>query len=104
MRTLYTEFRGAVERQPESVRPLVERARFLTVASWTFYPIAFLGGLGASAGGETLLQVGYTLADLVAKVGLGVFIYFIARAKSVNDGYLAEYEPAAPELRVANAD
>ena len=31
------------------------------------------------------VQVGYTLADIIAKVGLGVFIYFIAMAKTEND-------------------
>ena len=102
--TLYTEFKDSVDRQPEQVKPLVERARLLMVASWGFYPIAYLGGLGASAAGETLLQVGYTMADLVAKVGLGVFIYFIARAKSAADGYVVESGSDTPELRVANAD
>jgi bacteriorhodopsin len=87
VRALYTEFVGAVERQPETVRPLVTKARTLIVASWAFYPVAYLGGLGAGAAGETLLQVGYTVADLVAKVGLGLFIYAIARAKSAADGY-----------------
>ena len=84
---LYTEFGGAVERQPDTARPLVERARLLIVASWSFYPVAYLGGLGAGAGGEPLLQVGYTIADLVAKVGLGLYIYLIAVAKSEADGY-----------------
>jgi len=87
VRTLYTEFADAVTRQPDTVRPLVERARLLTVASWAFYPVAYLGGLGAGSGGETLLQIGYTTADLTAKVGLGLFIYAIARAKSEADGY-----------------
>ena len=85
--TLYTEFAGAVERQPNGVQPLVKNARLLIVASWSFYPVAYLGGLGAGAAGETILQVGYTIADLVAKVGLGLFIYAIARAKSAADGY-----------------
>ena len=96
VRTLYTEFAGAVDRQPENVKPLVEKARLLTVASWAFYPVAYLGGLGAGAAGETLLQIGYTTADLTAKVGLGLFIYAIARAKSEADGYVeTDATPAA---------
>ncbi len=87
---LYTQFRTVVEGQPTQVQPLVRKARFLIVASWSFYPIAYLGGLGAAAAGETLLQVGYTFADLIAKVGLGLFIYAIARAKSDADGYRIE--------------
>jgi len=98
---LYTEFAGALDRQPEMVRPLVNRARVLIVASWTFYPLAYLGGLGAGAAGETVLQLGYTVADLVAKVGLGLFIYAIARAKSAAEGY----EPGGmqPVTRAADA-
>ncbi len=88
VRALFTEFVGAVERQPESVKPLVERARTLIVVSWSFYPLAYLGGLSSGATGETLLQVGYTVADLVAKVGLGLFIYAIALAKSEADGFV----------------
>ncbi len=82
VRNLYTEFGEAVASQADSVRPLVERARFLVVASWAFYPVAYLAGLGGGAGAATSLQLGYTIADLVAKVGLGLFIYAIARAKS----------------------
>ncbi|MHA7836117.1 MAG: bacteriorhodopsin-like [bacterium] len=87
VKTLYGEFGEAVARQPDAARPLVEKARLLTVASWTFYPVAYLGGLSTGAAGVTLLQVGYTLADLVAKVGLGLFIYAIARAKSKAEGF-----------------
>ncbi len=96
VRTLYTEFVSAVERQPETARPLVNNARTLIVASWTFYPIAYLGGLGAGAGGETLLQLGYTIADLVAKVGLGLFIYAIARAKSEAEGFSVQSGHVGP--------
>lgn len=100
--SLYTEFAGAVERQPGSVQPLVRNARALIVASWTFYPIAYLGGLGAGAAGETLLQVGYTIADLIAKVGLGIYIYAIARAKSVVDGYRIDAASADEDLAHAS--
>ena len=40
---------------------------------------------GASA--QTFVQVGYTIADISAKVGLGVYIYFIARGKTEAEGY-----------------
>ena len=102
VRALYTEFTATIESQPSTVQPLVDKARLLIVASWAFYPVAYLGGLGASAGGETLLQVGYTIADLVAKVGLGLFIYAIARAKSEADGYVVDESPV--RLAAAGSD
>ncbi|MDJ0865467.1 MAG: bacteriorhodopsin-like [Myxococcota bacterium] len=101
VRSLYTEFQDAVDRQPESARGLVSNARFLTVASWAFYPVAYLGGLGAGAAGQTLLQLGYTSADLVAKVGLGLFIYAIARVKSESEGYVEQLGEEIPVERSA---
>jgi hypothetical protein len=37
------------------------------------------------ASGVVALQVGYAIADMTAKAGFGILIYFIARAKS-SDG------------------
>lgn len=85
--TLYGEFGRAVENQPQTAKPLISKARALILITWSFYPLAFLAPLiGFSGGtGETVLQVGYTLADITAKVGLGIFIYWIARAKTEAD-------------------
>jgi bacteriorhodopsin len=84
---VYELFKGlgaSIDRQPESVRGLVKNARLITFASWGFYPIVymapFVGFDGAAA--ETIVQVGYTLADIVAKAGIGVLIYVIALRKS----------------------
>ena len=89
MYVLYGQFAGAIERQPVSVQPLVSRARLLVLVTWAFYPVAYLGPeLGLSgAAAETFVQVGYTVADITAKVGLGVYIYFIARGKTEAEGY-----------------
>jgi bacteriorhodopsin len=97
LRTLYSEFGNAVSNQPDTVRPLISKARSLIVVTWSFYPIAFLAPyLGLSgAAGEVALQVGYTVADITAKVGLGLYIYFIARAKSEADGWSATIDDVA---------
>jgi len=87
MGTLFTSFRSAVERQPATVQPLVKTARGLIVLTWSFYPIAYIFGIGGAGNGEVALQVGYTIADITAKVGLGLYIYAIARAKSDADGF-----------------
>lgn len=89
MVTLFTEFGQAYSRQSDEIKKLVGSARGLLLITWSFYPIAFLApmvGLSGSVA-EVSLQVGYTIADIVAKVGLGIFIYIIAMAKSEAEGY-----------------
>jgi bacteriorhodopsin len=56
----------------------------VTVASWAFYPVVyFAGAIGlGGAGSEVIIQVGYTIADIVAKAGFGVLIFLIAVRKS----------------------
>ena len=75
---------AAIAKQPESARKLVTNARTLTVAAWCFYPIVFLFPMIGLTGGaaETFVQVGYSIADIVAKAVFGVLIYMIAMRKS----------------------
>ena len=96
MYVLFGQFGEAISRQPASVQPLVSTARLLVLITWAFYPIAYLGPeLGfAGASGETFVQVGYTIADICAKVGLGLYIYFIARGKTEAEGYDLSSETA----------
>lgn len=91
---LFKGLGDAIARQPESVRGLVKQARLLTFASWGFYPIVYMIPFTNLSGGsvETGVQIGYTIADLVAKVGVGVLVYIIAVRKSA-----VEYgEPGKP--------
>jgi bacteriorhodopsin len=86
---LWVELGKFMADQPEKVRVLVRNIRLLTLATWGFYPIAYIigaGGGGESAGAEVGLQVGYSIADVLAKCGYGVMIYHIARAKMVAEG------------------
>ncbi len=81
---LFVGLRDSIAKQPENVRGLVNAARWLTVLSWAFYPIVYvfpmIGFSGAEA--ETAVQVGYTIADIVSKVGLGLLVYVISVRKS----------------------
>jgi bacteriorhodopsin len=81
---LYSGLGKSIASQPPSVRGLVEMARNLTVISWCFYPVVFiLLMLGFSGGtSATAVQVGYTIADVLAKAVFGVLIYLIAVRKS----------------------
>ena len=85
---LWVELAKSLERQPEAARRLIGGARILIVVSWAFYPVAYalpMLGLGSTGSINVGLQVGYSLADIIAKCGLGLFVYFIARAKSSSD-------------------
>jgi bacteriorhodopsin len=87
---LFVGLRDSVEAQPEGARPLVGAARWLTVVSWSFYPIVFVFPMIGLTGGAAVaaVQVGYTIADIVAKAVFGILIYAIAARKS-------EQEPIA---------
>jgi len=45
----------------------------------------FFGWEGAST--QVAIQVGYSVADVLAKAGYGVMIYAIAKSKSEDEGY-----------------
>lgn len=82
---LWVELSKSLDRQPQAARGLIGGARMLILTSWLFYPIAFLLPMFGSGGEGSVnagLQVGYSLADIVAKCGLGLYVYFIATAKS----------------------
>ena len=50
----------------------------------SFYPVVYFAGAIGLKGATTttVVQVGYTIADIVAKAGFGVLIYMIAVRKS----------------------
>ncbi len=76
--------KASIGSQPVSAQGLIRSARTLTIVSWCFYPLVFvLPMLGVTGGNATTaVQVGYTIADIVAKAGFGVLIYLIAARKS----------------------
>jgi len=90
---LWVELTNSLATQPVAARRLIEVARLVLLITWAVYPIAYaMGGteaaLAAKAGGAVDatgvigLQIGYSIADITAKAGFGVLIYFIAVAKS----------------------
>jgi len=109
---LWVELTASLGQQPVAARNLVSLARIVLLVTWFVYPIAyFLGGTEAAlnakaggsmgAGGVVALQVGYAIADMAAKAGFGVLIYFIARAKSVRTSGASMDSVAEREAQVA---
>ncbi len=84
---LWLQLAGSMDRQPASVSVLVRNIRLLLLATWGFYPIAYLiPVLGLTGSTSTVaLQVGYSIADVAAKCGYGLMIYTIARRKTEAD-------------------
>lgn len=84
---LYFGLKDAQDAQPEAAKSLVGKARFLVVASWAFYPVVFLfpmlGLDGPTA--NTFVQIGYSIADIVAKAVFGIVIFAIAVKKTEAD-------------------
>jgi bacteriorhodopsin len=83
--SLYVGLDKAIKDQPESARDLVKMARNLTVAAWFFYPIVYFAPFFIDMSGAaafTVIEIGYTIADILAKAAFGVLIYMIAVRKS----------------------
>ena len=85
---LFVELGKSLERQPEGVAKSVANLRLLLIATWGVYPIAYMFNIWGSATAESFVavQVGYTLADVLAKCVFGLTILKIARMKSMAEG------------------
>lgn len=84
---LWVELSKALVRQPANVQKLVSNMRLLLLFSWGVYPIAYLlPVLGITGTTATVgVQVGYTIADVLAKPLFGLLVFAIAIAKTKVD-------------------
>ncbi len=82
---LFSGLSESIEKQPEDVRGLISSARWVVIVSWSFYPIVYFAPFAMALDGgtaTTVIEVGYTIADIVAKAVFGVMIFMIAVRKS----------------------
>ncbi|WP_404470669.1 bacteriorhodopsin [Vreelandella venusta] len=81
---LVVGLKESISQQPENVKNLINISVYLVIGSWLFYPIVYLFPLVGLEGGAaiTAVEIGYTVADIVAKAVFGVFIFVIAMRKS----------------------
>jgi len=81
---LWRDLGAVMERESAEVRVLLRNLRLLLLASWGVYPIAYLLPLLSIDPATALVarQVGYSIADIVAKPAYGLLIYAIARIKT----------------------
>ena len=86
---LFVELGKSLANQPAGVAETVGRLRLLLIATWGVYPISYILGMGegmASSEQFVGVQVGYTVADVLAKCVFGLTILKIARMKSMAEG------------------
>ena len=85
---LWVELSKATSGASARVRELLGNTRLLLIATWGFYPITYMLPMFDLSGPsvEVGIQVGYSIADILAKCGYGFMIYAIARAKMEAEG------------------
>ena len=98
---MWTLFAGevgqALKSQGDAVGAKLKTLRWVLLGTWLVYPIAYLLGdeksfLAKAFGlsmedSATVIQVGYTIADVLAKPGYGLLILGIAITRSRAEGY-----------------
>ena len=96
---LWVELGKSMKTQPEQVRKDLNGLRLLLLATWGVYPIAYLLPQLGIDGADSFVwrQVGYSVADILAKCLFGLLIYKIAREKSFAD----DADFAAQEIKAA---
>jgi bacteriorhodopsin len=83
---LFVELTKSLAVQPLEVRRTLSNLRWLLLLSWGVYPIAYLlPSFDVGADGWVWKQVGYSIADIVAKAIYALVIYHVARTKSFID-------------------
>jgi bacteriorhodopsin len=86
---LFVEIGKSLPSQSAKVQKLLKGARLLLLATWGVYPITFILAMN-SVGAPTFQEVaarevGYSIADILAKCAFGLIIFVIARVKSAED-------------------
>jgi bacteriorhodopsin len=101
---LFVELGNSLGRQAPGVIRLLSGLRWILVATWTVYPVAYIlpAVIGDPVVAEVARQVGYSVADVLAKPLFGLLIFAIAIAKSRDEGY-AEAGDTSPTLDINTA-
>ncbi len=86
---LFVELGKSLDRQSGAVRKLVDGLRYIILATWGIYPLAYIAPsvIDNDATAEVVRQVGYAIGDVLAKPLFGLLVLAIALAKSREDGY-----------------
>jgi bacteriorhodopsin len=96
---LFIEIGKSLSSQSENVQRMLKGARLLLIATWGVYPITFIMAMNdtGAPGFDAVVsrEIGYSIADILAKCVFGLIIFTIARIKSGEESK----EFAAAEFR-----
>ncbi len=92
---LFVELGRSLGRQSPTVRKLVDGLRYIVLATWGVYPLAYIAPsvIDNAAVAEVTRQVGYAVGDVLAKPLFGLLVLSIALSKSRDDGYAPAGDP-----------
>merc|ERR1711988_1461838 len=98
--TLFIGLKEAQDKHTGDVRSQVQLACWFTAISWCTYPVVYtfpmiLGGNtpgGLSSTAFVVVQIGYTVSDVISKCGVGYLVYRIGLAKSIAYGEVPTVE------------
>jgi bacteriorhodopsin len=88
---LFVELGKSLVKQSKAVQKKVQLLRLLLLATWGVYPITFILAMGTPPGAPfnadefVAREIGYSIADILAKCLFGLVIFSIARIKSAED-------------------
>lgn len=86
---LWFELKKSLDSQSARVRSLFQTLRVLLIATWGVYPITFIlamNSTGLPTAAEVVSrEVGYSIADILAKCVFGLLIFTVARVKSAEE-------------------
>ena len=86
---LFVELGKSLGRQSPGVIRLLSGLRWILLVTWSVYPIAYIlpAVINDPVVAEVARQVGYSVADVLAKPLFGLLVLAIALSKSRDDGY-----------------
>ncbi len=84
---LFVELGRVLKGAPKEVAVTVRNLRLLLIATWGVYPIAYLFPVLGIDGADAFVarEIGYSVADILAKALFAIVIFRIARLKSAYD-------------------
>ena len=84
---LFVQLSKSLSVQPLGVRSKLSNLRWLLLLTWGVYPIAYILPMIGADGADAWVgkQIGYSIADILAKCVYAIIIYQVARIKSFDD-------------------